>query len=418
MNGIQGVERNVHFEMVAFLTRGSFLQAAIASSFTISSSILPSVDPGERSIDQGFRQLDLPSSSSQFISLTSPFDEISPRSNPVTISRGNNRINEGEGKDLAPAASFVRKEITRIVKEENPALSGSILRLAFHDATVRSLSSNPLVGGADGSIRFELEWPENRGLSNPLEVVERVYEMQKKKFQVQPSKEYDESFPRRHSSASKALRPSFPTALSFADTLALSGAAAVEASGGPHIAILLGRKDVSTADNRFLDIPIGGIPSNDEDRSRVTTSLPSAGLDSLGLRNYFGRLGLSDAELVALSGAHDLGRHVTLLGMPKSCLKNLTRVCLEDAPVMFPFVTKDPDTFSNTYFTTLLKWNKREIEYGEASFIPTDVALVVDEGLQKQVMAFSNNERLFFRTFVTAYQKLVDSTATSPSRRY
>lgn len=372
--------------------------------------------------DEGIRQLDLISSTSQAVSLKSPkkaLEESFPRSNSETISIGIDSISsQGDGKDFAPAASFVRKEIARIVEEESPALSGSILRLAFHDATVRSLSSNSLVGGADGSIRFELAWPENRGLSKPLEVVERVYEIQKKKFQRQLSEENDKSLSTRHSGVSKALYSSFPTALSFADTLALSGAAAVEASGGPHIPIFLGRKDVSTADNRFLDRPIEAISSNDGDRSRVTTSLPSAGLDSLGLRNYFGRLGLSDAELVALSGAHDLGRHVTLLGMPKSCLKNLTRVCLEDAPVLFPFVTKDPDTLSNTYFITLLKWNKREIEYGEASFIPTDVALVVDEGLQKHVVAFSKNQKLFFRTFVTAYQKLVDTTATSLSRRY
>ena len=89
--------------------------------------------------------------------------------------------------------------------------------------------------------------------------------------------------------------------------------------------------------------------------------------------------GLTEQELVALSGAHDLGRHVTLLDMPKACLKNLTRTCLEDAPVLIPFVTADPDTLSNRYFQTLLRWNDREIEYGEALFIPTDVAMVVDE---------------------------------------
>ncbi len=351
--------------MVAFLTRGSFLKAAIASSLTISPSFLATVGPD----------------------LVDTVDT---------------------NRNLASAADFVRKEIARIVREENPALSGSILRLAFHDATVRSLSSDIMVGGSDGSIRYELEWPENRGLCKPLEVVERVYEMQKQKFGLQ--------LPEDYTSTSKSLDSSVPTALSFADTLALSGAAAVQVSGGPQISILLGRKDVRTADNRFLDRPIGGVSTVGEDRSRVTTSLPSAGLDSLGLRNYFGRLGLSEAELVALSGAHDLGRHVTLLGMPKSCLKNLTRVCLEEAPVLLPFIAKDPDTLSNAYFKTLLKWNKREIEYGEASFIPTDVALVVDEGLRKYVVTFSKNENLFFRTFVSAYQKLVDSTATSRTR--
>ena len=102
--------------------------------------------------------------------------------------------------------------------------------------------------------------------------------------------------------------------------------------------------------------------------------------------------------------------------MPKECLRNLTRICLEEAPTLAPFVTKDPDTFSNTYFKTLLRWNDREIEYGEAAFIPTDVALVVDEGLKSKVMKFSKDEKLFFRTFSKAYQSLVDSTANTSLR--
>lgn len=272
------------------------------------------------------------------------------------------------------------------------------------------MALDPTVGGADGSIRYELEWPENRGLSKPLNVVIKVYEEQLDRFRSP----YETNDLDRYTL--------LPSPLSFADTLALSGAAAVEAAKGPSIQVQLGRRDSEAADNRFLDEPIMGFTTMDgggidqETRSTIASSLPSAGLDSLGLRNYFGRLGLTESEFVALSGAHDLGRHVTLLGMPKNCLKNLTRNCLEEAPVLWPFVTEDPDTMSNRYFATLLRWNKREIEYGEAAFIPTDVALVVDDGLKKHVIAYASNEKLFFQRFRTAYQKLVDSTATSRSR--
>ena len=105
-----------------------------------------------------------------------------------------------------------------------------------------------------------------------------------------------------------------------------------------------------------------------------------------------------------------IGSTLIVHGIEPSPLCALSRICL------LPFIATDPDTLSNAYFKTLLKWNKREIEYGEASFIPTDVALVVDEGLRKYVVTFSKNENLFFRTFVSAYQKLVDSTATSRTR--
>lgn len=203
-----------------------------------------------------------------------------------------------------------------------------------------------------------------------------------------------------------------PMILSFADVLALAGAAAVEAAQGPKIPIKLGRMDKMVADERFLDQKI----ESETDRSSIQNSLPSPALDSLGLRNFFTRLGLTEEEMVALMGAHDLGRHVTLTGMPKECLRNLTRTCLEDAPVLAPFIAKDPDTFSNTYFDTLLRWNERQIEYGEAAFIPTDVAMVVDGGLKKSVVKFARDKKLFFQRFTTAYQKLVDSTATTSLR--
>ena len=121
-------------------------------------------------------------------------------------------------------------------------------------------------------------------------------------------------------------------------------------------------------------------------------------------------------EFVALCGAHDLGRHVTLLHMPKHCLKNLTRECLENAPVLMPFVAANPDTFSNTYFQKLLKWYERKVTLGEVAFIPTDVDLVIDSGLRRYVKQFADDERLFFSTFTVAYQKLVDPGATSENR--
>jgi L-ascorbate peroxidase len=295
--------------------------------------------------------------------------------------------NEYEYSKYASAASFVRNEVNTIITTKDPTLAGPILRLAFHDAAVRSIAEDPFIGGSDGSVRFELEWSENRGLSKPLKVIQEIFDLQQEKFCESQKK----------------------SPLSFADTLALSGSAAVQAANGPSILIKLGRKDVDHADNRFLDKPI----QSETDRSTINTSLPSAALDSLGLRMYFKRLGLTEEELVALSGAHDLGRHVTLTGMPKYCLKNLTRTCLEDAPVMTPFISKDPDNFSNRYFETLLRWNNREVEYGEALFIPTDVAMVVDNGLRNNVTEYAHDEQLFFRCFRRAYQKLVESTATS-----
>jgi hypothetical protein len=51
---------------------------------------------------------------------------------------------------------------------------------------------------------------------------------------------------------------------------------------------------------------------------------------------------------------------------------------------------QDPDTFSNSYYRWLLRWNTRDIEAGDVHFLPTDVVLVVDAGFQTQVRAQFN----------------------------
>ena len=441
--------------MVALSTRATFVKAAIASLSFLNNDSTSTLQQRQQQQEQ---QPSLLLSSET--ATTSSTLRVPPGMQDVNVTSSSNancyeyeeyNNNDDDNEEYMYydfASKYIRKEITQIiVQNSTDFLAGSILRLAFHDATVRSITNNPMLGGSDGSIRYELDWSENRGLSKPLEVVTNIYNgLQHELQQLQQQQQ--------SKNTSNNCPITMISQISFADTLALAGSAAVEAAHGPNIPIRMGRKDVLKADNRFLDVPIdderdimrgggggggggGGIISKIREksvqqqksgpRSVITTSLPSAGLDSLGLRLYFKRLGLTDEEFVAISGAHDLGRHVTLLGMSKQCLKNLTRTCLEDAPILQPFIFKsktkkeevdtslsnNSPTLSNTYFKTLLRWNNRDIEYGEAAFIPTDVALVIDDELRKYVITFANNEQLFFQKFVTAYYKLVDSTATS-----
>ena len=242
------------------------------------------------------------------------------------------------------------------------------MRLAFHDAVRRA---DGQTRGADGSIQYEIPDAENVRLGRPLALV-------------------------------MAMKPD---GLSVADAVAVAGAAAVEASGGPRIAIGLGRLDASAAAPATLGRPIK--QPGDEARDVVKRTLPEPGLSTVGLRRYFRRVGLSDQELVALMGAHTLGRHNTLLNMTKACLRNLTRECLETAPVRAPFEARTPDAFDNSYYSLLLAWDDRSLERGEANFIPTDVALVLDASFRRHVVAFARSEPLFRTTFARAYAKLV-----------
>lgn len=267
-------------------------------------------------------------------------------------------------------------------KKRHPWWAGPLIRLAFHDAATLQHKST---SGSNGSIQYELDWSENRGLSQPLQVLVET---------IKQNKSND--------------------MLSLADVIALAGAQAVETAGGPHIPIRLGRVDATHADAQYLVKRMTG--ANTMDGSTVTHTLPSSGLNSVGLRQYFSRLGLSEKEFVALSGIHGLGRHVSLLGMSKDCLRNLTRTCLEEAPVLLPFTSSSVDRFSNAYFEYLLKWYNREIQLGQAAFLPTDVALVVDPGLRRRVKQFAKNEQLYKQTFVRAYQKLVEPTSQTRER--
>lgn len=349
---------------------------------------------------------------------------------PIVSKQHDSERNWNTATQTQAQAQYTRGLLQDRLRED-PTLAGPLLRLAFHDATTfESLSSVGVgsssssirrnnnsengggdgkssaviagTGGPNGSVRYELEWSENRGLSRPLAVVDSIFQQQQQQQQGPQA------------SASR---------LSFADIAALAGAVAIESAGGPLVPIQLGRIDAAVADARTLAHPVGGMAASARSRSNVTATMPSAAFDSDGLRLYFQRLGLTEREWVALSGTHGLGRHVSLLGMLKPCLRNLTRQCLEDAPVLLPFVAQSVDTvgLGNSYFKALLQWYNRDTQQVGAfssAFLPTDVAMVVDEGLRKHVRYFSLDRNLpvYYKTLARAYQKLTESTATTVDR--
>lgn len=298
---------------------------------------------------------------------------------------------EGETETLAAkAAELARTRVDQLMRS-NKLRGGQLLRLAFHDAIARDDALG--VGGADGSILLELDYPENRGLEQAVAALRPIAE----EIQV-----------RFGSGASS------PACLSWADLIAVAGAQAVETGGGPAIRFPLGRVDATSPTPRDLSKPRGP-PKKDKSRATVSRALPEPGLDADGLSIFYARVGLgSPRQIVALSGAHTFGRHVTLLGLENKrsendlpCLKNLTRACLNEGELV-PFVSRNPDRFDNEYFKTLLRWDARSLDRGEALFVPTDVVLVVNGRFRPWVEAYARDEELFFREFASAYQRLVN----------
>mmetsp|Transcript_15911 Transcript_15911/g.22663 ORF Transcript_15911/g.22663 Transcript_15911/m.22663 type:complete len:101 (+) Transcript_15911:59-361(+) len=66
--------------------------------------------------------------------------------------------------DQSLAANYVRSEVKKVI-ENDPTVAGSILRLAFHDAVVRSKASRPSVGGADGENSVKMHQRNNVGIT-------------------------------------------------------------------------------------------------------------------------------------------------------------------------------------------------------------------------------------------------------------
>lgn len=132
-----------------------------------------------------------------------------------------------------------------------PTLSGALLRWAFHDA----FTTDARQGGANESLRFEVGSGANVGLRRAVDAVAKVNQ---------------------------------ETGVGYAGLFALAGAAAVEFSGEPIIEVELGRKDAAEGDRTGALL-------------RFTARIPE-------LRRRFAARGYDDRDLVALSGAHTLGR--------------------------------------------------------------------------------------------------------------
>ncbi|KAB5519812.1 hypothetical protein DKX38_024131 [Salix brachista] len=111
--------------------------------------------------------------------------------------------------------------------------------------------------------------------------------------------------------------------------------------------------------------------------------LPDATKGSDHLRDVFGHMGLSDKDIVALSGAHTLGR----------CHK-------ERSGFEGPW-TPNPNIFDNSYFKELLSGDKEGLIQ-----LPTDKVLLEDPAFRPLVDIYAEDEDAFFADYAEAHLKL------------
>ena len=121
--------------------------------------------------------------------------------------------------------------------------------------------------------------------------------------------------------------------------------------------------------------------------------LPDATQGADHLRNIFGRMGFNDQEIVALSGAHALGR----------CHRDRSGF---EGPWSFA-----PTTVTNDYFRLLFdeKWvwkrweGPKQLEDKKTRslmMLPTDYVLVQDKSFKKFAKQYADSQELWFKECV------------------
>ena len=183
----------------------------------------------------------------------------------------------------------------------------------------------------------------------------------------------------------EAVKRAFPF-ISYADLYTLAGVVAVEEMGGPVVAWRPGRSDF--AETKYYKVPDGRLPDASQGDGHV--------------RDIFYRMGFNDREIVALIGAHAVGKcHPQNSGY--------------DGPW-----TRSPTTFANTFFTMLLneKWTltkknangsmQYENEAKDLMMLPADFSILLDPKFRAVAMEYANDEELFFKDFAAAFSKLLE----------
>merc|ERR1719416_199874 len=261
------------------------------------------------------------------------------------------------------------------------------VRLAWHDSGTYDCNIDasewPKAGGATGSIRFdpEINHGANGGLSGAVKLLEPVKE-------------------------------AFPD-VSYADIYQMASARGIALSGGPEIDMKYGRVDTTSPEQCS---PEGNLPDAEAgDNGKFGGAGGTASTEDTSpgghLRKVFYRMGLSDEEIVALSGAHTFGRAYadrSGLGAEKTKFTDGAPTKLADGsstdaytPGGSPWV-EDWLVFDNSYFTTITDASTDE----ELLKLTSDKILFQDAGFKPYSEKFAKSQDEFFASYAKAHKAL------------
>lgn len=285
--------------------------------------------------------------------------------------------------DLAGAQTM----IDALIKEKN---CGPIfVRLAWHDSGTYDVNIEagfPKAGGAIGSIRFapEINHGANAGLINAVKLLEPVKEK-------------------------------YPN-VSYADIYQMASARTVALAGGPEIDMKYGRVDATSPEDAAGagGPPEGNLPDAEPGPEGTLGGNPAM-TDSAPewhLRKVFYRMGLGDMEIVALSGAHTIGRAYadrSGLGAEKTKFSDgKYAVPLADGTTTTKYTPGGSPwvenwlVFDNAYFKTI---NDASTD-AELLKLTSDKVLFKDAGFKQYAMKYAKSKDDFFADYAKAHKKL------------
>jgi len=284
----------------------------------------------------------------------------------------------------------LRAELVEFIDDRN---CGPILiRLAWHDSGTydQRIKEWPARGGANGGNWFQeqLEFGANAGLDKARNFL----------------KPFEKKYP----------------LVSRADLIQMASAVAIEKLGGPKIDMIYGRRAIESGASCVKPLSREGFAAN--------AGLPDGGPPfSCGsatpeehLRNVFGKkMGFNDQEIVALSGAHTIGR--VFKERSGACPfgygnANASKYTKEDVIARHDGAkgigmaggaawTKNWLSFDNAYFTQPKDASGNLLDK-DLVWLPTDACVFTDPAFKQVADAYAKDEALFMSDYAKAHKKL------------
>uniref|UniRef100_A0A2N9G7W0 Peroxidase n=1 Tax=Fagus sylvatica TaxID=28930 RepID=A0A2N9G7W0_FAGSY len=287
----------------------------------------------------------------------------------VIFTGSSSALSKNQYSKSCPKVFTAVQSVVQSAISKQPRQGASLIRLFFHDCFVNGCDGSVLLDDTS-SFTGEKTARPNKGSIRAFEVVDDIKSKVEKEC---------------------------PGVVSCADILAIAARDSVEILGGPSWDVMLGRRDSKTASLSAANS--GVIPP------------PTSTLGNLISR--FQAKGLSTKDMVALSGAHTIGKARCVVfrdhiyndsNIDSSFAKTRQNKCprttgLPGDNKIAPLDLQTPTTFDNYYFKNLIS---------QKGLLHSDQELFNGGSTDSLVKTYSQDVKTFYSDFVKAMIKMGD----------